>query len=237
LPLDGGGLDAGVDSSGSDAGASYRAGVLEDAPLGYWRLGEASGALEARDETGAHTGGYQGAITLGVDGISNDGDTALGLAGTNGSVQLGDALDFVGNVPITLEAWVWLDVIDTDYKRVIAKRAAVGGYSIFCQTNANGCAFELIGSGSTECDVTMDLGHWHHLVFTYDGSTARGYRDAIEVCNRVDSVTLSTVPAPLVIGAFSDGGNFFKGKLDEIAIYGHVLTPDRVAEHYARRKL
>jgi hypothetical protein len=39
-----------------------------------------------------------------------------------------------------------------------------------------------------------------------------------------------------MIGGYSQGGNHFKGKLDEIAIYGKALPATRVAEHFARRK-
>src|SRR5262245_7005821 len=39
-------------SSSSDAGLTYRAIVLADAPVAYWRLGEAPGEITAHDETG-----------------------------------------------------------------------------------------------------------------------------------------------------------------------------------------
>ncbi|MBX3219477.1 MAG: LamG domain-containing protein [Labilithrix sp.] len=225
------------DADSSDAKASYRDAVMADGPLGYWRLGETAGT-NAKDEVGAHAGVYQGGITLGLPGIADDGDTALGLAGTNGSVQLGDSLDFSGNVPITLEAWVWLDALDTDYRRVIAKRGAEGGYSIFCQTNSAGCSLELRGGGGAAitCDVEMEKERWYHVVGTYDGTTARAYRDGVEVCNRIATVTFSKVDAPLVIGAWSTGGNYLEGKLDEVAIYDKALPAARIAEHFAHRK-
>src|SRR5262249_35831706 len=49
----------GDDAATGDSGTSYRAVVLADQPVAYWRLGEASGALHARDETGhGHDGTY-----------------------------------------------------------------------------------------------------------------------------------------------------------------------------------
>jgi hypothetical protein len=209
---------------------------MADMPIGYWRLGEASGLL-AKDEVGKNNGGYQGGITYGSPGTSNDNDTAITLNGTNTRVSVGDVLDFTGNVAISLEAWVNLDVIDADYKRVIAKRGNEGGYSLFCQTNSDGCAFELIGSsGTSVCEITLTTGQWYHIAGTYDGATARAYRDGIEVCSQVKQITFQKVNALLVIGSWPTGGNWFKGKLDEIAIYDKALPIARIKEHYARRK-
>jgi hypothetical protein len=84
----------------------------------------------------------------------------------------------------------YLDVIDTDYKRVLAKRGNGGGYSFYCHTTATGCIFELKTSTDTiECKLPMVTGRWYHLVGTYDGATARGYRDGMEVCSNVKALT------------------------------------------------
>jgi len=229
------GTDAPADAP---VGNSYRDLVMSDGPAAYWRLGEASG-LTAKDETGKYPGGYQGGYTLGATTIVDDGDTAVAFAGTNGRVSIGDVLDFQGNVPISLEAWIFLDVIDADYKRVIGKRGQEGGYSIFCQQNADGCAFEIIGAGGATavCEVTMQVGQWHHFVGTYDGATARAYRDGIEVCSQVKAVSFQKVNAPLVLGAWSmGGGNWFKGRIDEVAVYDKALPIARIAAHSSRRK-
>lgn len=225
--------DAGDDAA--DGGSGYRAEVMADAPIGYWRLGESSG-LDATDEVGAHRGGYQGGVTLGVPGVTDDGDTSLGLAGTNGSVQIGDVLDFDGNVPISLEAWIWVDVLDADYRRVVTKRRDDVGYSIFCHQSSGGCTVELRAAdgASAFCDVTLTTGRWYHVVGTYDGATIRAYRDALEVCSRPASLVFTKVDAPLVLGAWSGGGNYLEGKLDEIAIYDRALSPQRVAAHFGR---
>lgn len=222
------------DAGAADGGSGYRAALMADAPIAYWRLGESSG-LDAKDEVGAHTGGYQGAVTLGVPGVSDDGDTSLGLAGTNGSVRIGDVLDFEGNVSLSLEAWISVDVLDADYRRVLTKRRDETGYSIFCHENSGGCTVELRGADAAAafCDVALTTGRWYHVVGTYDGATLRAYRDSVEVCSRPAAIAFSKVDAPLVLGAWPTGGNYFKGKLDEIAIYGAALSPARVAAHFA----
>ena len=78
--------------TGGGGGASYAATVLADAPVGYWRLGEASGT-SAADEIGAHNGTYVGSPTLGVTGIPGSaGNTAMTLNGSGSGVRH-DVLD------------------------------------------------------------------------------------------------------------------------------------------------
>ncbi|HXF56088.1 MAG TPA: PQQ-dependent sugar dehydrogenase, partial [Actinomycetota bacterium] len=47
----------------------YRDEVLSDAPLGYWRLGEASGTTASDASGGGHDGTYLGGATLGAPGL------------------------------------------------------------------------------------------------------------------------------------------------------------------------
>jgi len=47
--------------------AAYGAEIMDDSPIGYWRLDETVGAL-ARDETGNWDGSYVGALSLGEPG-------------------------------------------------------------------------------------------------------------------------------------------------------------------------
>jgi len=62
------GKEGGADSSTDAPSSVYRATVLADTPLAYWRLGETTGTV-AHDETGnGHDGTYIGGYTLGQTG-------------------------------------------------------------------------------------------------------------------------------------------------------------------------
>jgi hypothetical protein len=67
---------------------SYRAAVLADHPVGYWRLGEHKGPT-AHDESGhKHDGHYSGKITYGIPGaIVHDPNRAIKLEG-HGYVEI-----------------------------------------------------------------------------------------------------------------------------------------------------
>src|SRR5262249_54431949 len=138
-----------VDAPGEDAPAAsvYRAAILADNPLAYWRFGEASGTT-VHDETGhGHDGTIGTGVTLGAGGaILGDADTALQLAGTQG-VDAGDAFDFPNNAPYSLEGWIKPDhAIDNAYRHMFTKddqSQATGReeYGVYIH-NGDGIAFE-----------------------------------------------------------------------------------------------
>ena len=91
--------------TGGGGGGSYAATVLADAPVGYWRLGEASGT-SAADEIGAHNGTYVGSPTRGVTGIPGaGGNTAMTLNGS-GSGYVTTSWSAAPAAPASVEAWI-----------------------------------------------------------------------------------------------------------------------------------
>jgi hypothetical protein len=87
------------------AGADYRAQVVTDGPVGYWRLGE-SGGTTAGDETGANPGAYQGAPTLGVSGaLASNSNTAASFNGSSQYVDVPSSVSLNVSSGVTVEAW------------------------------------------------------------------------------------------------------------------------------------
>src|SRR5262245_26734042 len=72
----------GPEDAGADGQSVYAAAVLADAPLSYWRLGDAVTPVAKDSASGRHDGVYKGGVTLGVVGaIANDPDTAVAFDG------------------------------------------------------------------------------------------------------------------------------------------------------------
>lgn len=79
---------------------------------------------------------------------------------------------------------------------------------------------------------------WRHAVLTYDGSSAasgvRIYANAVsQSLNTISSTLTGTIlnAEPLEIGS-QDGGGFFNGYIDEVALYNKELTASEVAALY-----
>src|SRR5436305_11731311 len=83
--------------------------VLQDTPVGYWRLGESSPADPATDLSGSgHNGSYIGPVMVGQPGaLIGDPDTGVQFASDQANyVLFGDIFDFDGHAPFSIEAWV-----------------------------------------------------------------------------------------------------------------------------------
>jgi cysteine-rich repeat protein len=74
-------------------------------------------------------------------------------------------------------------------------------------------------------------GQWTHIAFTYDGQTVRLYQDGLETDTFSQSGALSFRSAlKTTIGNQPDGAGDkgFNGYLDEVALYGKVLTANEI---------
>jgi len=100
----------------SDQYSSY---VLAKGPVGYWRLGEASGPTAADSSGNGYDGTYLGNPTFGEPGaIVNDPDTAIGLNGPDSKdyVEIVDPDSAAFSQPtsgagLTVEVWMRPDVL------------------------------------------------------------------------------------------------------------------------------
>jgi hypothetical protein len=213
--------------------------VLVDLPHAYWRLGEAPGAAVAVDEIGNHPASYVGPVTLGSTGaIAADGDTSVSLGepddgrGVNG----GSDFDFVGLAPMTVEVWIRPELADSAFRRIVTKEAGGNrpqqGWQLWL--HETGLGFGRFGgdNGDSVHAPLPSLGGYHHVVITFDGVDMSIYLNGLIMALTPSDELLIDLQMPLMIGASSDLYSGFLGSIDEVAIYEHALTPDRVMAHY-----
>jgi hypothetical protein len=81
--------------------------------------------------------------------------------------------------------------------------------------------------------ASATLNVWHHLVLTYDGTTACFYDNGgTPSCTTVGySANTSN---PFLIGAayYTSFAEYFPGSLDDVAVYGRALSATEVQLHY-----
>ena len=213
-------------------GTTYADEVIADAPVGYWRMGEAAGTWLVDGSGHGRWGTYTGSgVTYGATGAVT-GDTAVTLDGSAGYASVADA--------------AYLDVGDTFTLEVWAKRAGAGAFfEVLTVKGAN--AFVLyvnndrvvlgqsgVGNIVTSTTTITDT-NWHHVVATKTGATSKLYVDGADVTGTVTNLTCANTATALLIGANVDLGNTFHGSLDEFALYSTALSATRVTAHYAAR--
>lgn len=245
-PVDDGDADAAAESdsavSKQDAApreSKYRAAVLADQPVGYWRLGEKSGTV-AKDEMGLHDGTYVGAVTFGITAkIFADGDTAITLDGKTGEVVIGDAFGFPGKTTFSIESWVSVPTLPDTLQFVAAKFDADAGSGWYVAHNLNfaGLGFGVMNNGLwSDWTIPITPNTWVHHVGTYSEQGLCVYINGSEVHCFEPGNTPAASAAPLVFGGLGSTAQFhLKGSLDEVAIYDHVLSAERVKAHYDAR--
>ena len=225
----------------------YAGAVLNDQPVGYWRLGESSGST-AHDSTTNGNNGSNTSVTLGQSGaISGDSDTAASFNSNNSSnVSVPDSSSLDITKQLTLECWINYSMADGSTggaPGIITKDNGyqIGGYGLYIAYGSNqDLEFALnLGGSSPPVLATSgggyNDGHWHYVVATYDGSTMCLYVDGSLVAHRTASGNIETNTHPLMIGSF-DGARTdsdFTGKIDEAAVYNYALSAAQISQHYA----
>jgi Concanavalin A-like lectin/glucanases superfamily len=215
----------------------YRAAVLQDTPVAYWRLDEKTGSV-AHDETGhGYSGAYSASCVLGATGaLAGDPDTALQLDGTGCVVDVGDLFDFAGQAPFSLEMWARPAVIDSVYRHIVSKMQYTAGGSpltgtyVFVEQGSTTLGFERWSDGGAVLAVeTTDVqpaGSWSYIVVTYDGTNGTIY------VNGQVALVGQSIGGVLANGVDFLWGQAFDGVLDEPAVYDHALTATRVQAHW-----
>ena len=72
-------------------------------------------------------------------------------------------------------------------------------------------------------------GAWHHVAYTYDGSTDKLYVDGV-VAPTLSVSHDAGAPTAVFMGAASAGTSFFNGSLDDIRVYTRALTAREVGD-------
>jgi hypothetical protein len=213
---------------------TYRAAVIADAPIAYWRLDDTG--LVARDEMAHFDGTYTGTCTHGVAGaLAGDPSPATQFDGASCLITMPDALGFPGTAPYSVEAWFEEAAAVIGFRVVFAKEARVvgptDGYALV--DSGTGVYFErgVNKVVPTTAHVLHAVGQYVHVVGVYDGASYVLYVDAVPGPAVPDTRTMATYSANPLIGA-NPTSDYFIGMLDEIAVYDHALSAARIALHH-----
>ncbi|MES1185036.1 MAG: LamG domain-containing protein [Myxococcales bacterium] len=228
---------------------SYRQVVLDDQPLVYWRMGVAKNRVVPDETGGGNDLVLQGTgQTLGVDGaIEGDADGAVRFDGAASFAIATDAraLDFADGAKFTLECWARREAGGAAYfQHLFSNVEGVAG-------NRDGFALYLLPEPATaesarsvfEYDrPAADVGTWGpvvaedvwgHYVSVFDGKQAALYVNGTLASTEQIAGSIAARTVPFTVGrAAGVNGSYFKGTLDELAIYARALSAVEIAEHY-----
>jgi hypothetical protein len=182
-------------------------------------------------------------LTAGTDGPCSFGEGIRGKAAEfdgQGSIALGDVADFGFYDKLTLSAWVWIP------------EGGGGGTIVSRMTDSplgDGWQLAIVGGKlqfnlvkrwlddglRVESTSAVPARGWHHVAVAYDGSRwARGVRMYFDGEPQQLKVLLDELyqpfaaKQPLRIGGGGGPEMRFRGKIDEVRLYGYDLSPDLI---------
>jgi hypothetical protein len=283
--------DAAVASELASAPASqaeihrrYSEIVMEDQPVGYWRLDERAGAI-AHDSSGHHLDGRIGAhVVLGRPGLIKDVRYSPEFLGADRSTAAEDIR--VPRSPrlaltkdLTIEAWAFGydlnvhghnsgDITIVAYGNDTAPDLQHCRYALELDAHGHVLHFPTVVRGrfTDRPSGPRSLFHYladqvggdrrqirelyaaahsvanppmnnrlYHLVGTYDGKTMRFYvngelNNTMGVRGLIEGYTEDNGMG--IGGEFANVNPTFFGRIAEVAVYDHPLSPERVKLHY-----
>lgn len=102
------------------------------------------------------------------------------------------------------------------------------GKPVWTTNHSNGISDMDSGDGNE-----LPVGEWTHVVMVHDGANDKIFIDGALVANKVVAGTLNSTTRWLGVGFNPiDGGNWFDGAFDEIAIYNYALSDAEIAALY-----
>jgi RHS repeat-associated protein len=241
---------------------SYQEKVLDTNPDHYWGLGETSGTTGAAlDTAGSSDGDYEDSpstptLDRGVGGPAVPGrvDEALHIGGSTGSPSV------TGHVEVPANSWgmggqqnfsvsFWLrwegqrfltgSPVNQGLIGNLNFTGQNGGWGVYL-TPTGKVAFRRNTSGSTALEtlISVDVGFWHLVTVTYDGSWRNIYLDGQPVAAVTDTSSLAGGAADLKIGRqdfnlwLSGYDGSLNGTIDEVALWRRALSPSEVEDMY-----
>jgi hypothetical protein len=228
-------------SSLAAASSFYKALILANGPVGYWRLGETSGST-AVDVMAASNGTYAGGVFVSSTdkALVNDTNGAIDFNGTSGRISIPHVAAFVLTNAASFEVWVKPDSLGSTSERWILNKGTAATPTFYLAISGG---YAVAGFESTTVGIvqimtsTVPAGSWQHFVMTFNGTTFILYRNGVSVASAAAGGNIVATTAALSLGSKDATVGWYDGRLDEVALYNKVLTPAQVLADYQRGAL
>ncbi|GAA2603429.1 LamG-like jellyroll fold domain-containing protein [Actinomadura fulvescens] len=236
------------------SGSHYRSTVLDTRPESYWRLNEdeaESAGSQISVNLGADAGTYKNVTLQAPGALAGSADTAATFDGTSSQVAL-PAGTVKKSRDIAVELWFKNDPTGPGGPLMGYQDKPLDGTSTVgvpvLYTGTDGKLRGQFWSGGAIAPITsatrVNDGTWHHAVLSAMGSTQTLYLDGQPVGtltgqtpnhhtlthNQIGAAYASTPGSWTGWGTSSR--RFYRGAIDEVAVYQHPLGPDQVSAHY-----
>lgn len=218
---------------------NYGKAVVGLDPTLYWRLGEGSGTVAVDSGADGSNGTYRGPVDLAQTGAINGvANTSVTLTQTQGQGFISG--DQMYTSPSTYAVETWFKTTTTSGGKLVGFGSSntnpSSSYDRHIYMSPNGRLNFGVYTGQTNV-VTSDSpyndGTWHHVVAQQSPAGMQMFVDGSLVGSNPQA------SAQDYSGYWRAGGDngwdgdlYWKGSLDEVAVYPRTLTPAQVTQHF-----
>jgi hypothetical protein len=229
----------------------YRYEAIRSILLGYWRPSRGTTGNTLIDSVR----GNHGTLTNGPTWQASGSGLALSFDGTDDFVGAGtNPIYAFADTNFSVNFWLRWNPADTNSNTGLISRysvAALRAWSVTCGNtssgdsaiNVQGCLQFLYQSNPASFDANQVTGTgtfvvddnlWHHVCCTFVRSTSASiFVDGVRRAHRTSSVPASVANVnPNLHFAATAGSQFFKGQMDDIALFQRALTESEILTLY-----
>lgn len=191
---------------------------------------------------GGHTLTNNNTVTFDSGGPC--GSYADFVAASSMSLSLADHADFGAMSALSIFCWIYRDVDSGGIEALVSKwDSNAASYAWDLHVNANdGITANLYTAGGNDGPVSatgiIGLGAWHHVGFTYDGTTIKSWVDGVNVgsASGTASGAVNNSTGAVRIGARDAASptSFFDGRIGGVVVSATAMTEREVKAEYAR---
>lgn len=198
--------------------------ILDPTLKAYFKFNEGAGTTTADSSGNGHTG----TLNSGVSWVAGRaGSAAAFTAGSSVSCVLGTGLP-ANNAPQTISWWMNTPS-NAGVQAVVCLTNPSAGSAVQCGFRNDQVTVWNWGGNTLVAAAAPSLNTWHHYAYTYDGlSTHTLHINGVAVAS--STATAQTgAPSGLDFGYTPGWAEHFLGRLDEVRIYGRVLSTAELA--------
>jgi len=189
-------------------------------------------------------GGNDGLQTGGVSYAPGMVGTAFNFTNATNAVKMLATTQQSNFAQMTLEAWVYPTAhghgSDPSFGLSVISKTEGSGYALRVYDGVLQADFRVTGGTFKFTNATLQLNTWSHIATTYDGTRVIGYLNGQAMGTNTASGTIlasstaNSASTQLLIGNEAVGtaletGYYWRGMIDEPAIYGRALSSNEVA--------
>lgn len=142
-----------------------------------------------------------------------------------------------GNNPRTISLWVKLNVMRADYNMIFSYGQQSNSSSNGGSINAGGVMYLGYNNNFQAPSTTNAINTWYHIVYTYDGTNAKIYKNGTFLGTTTKSWNTLNNSDAFDLGVGVGGELWFNGAIDDLQIYNYALSDSQVSNLYSEQTL